>query len=258
MLVILGEMHFALIDQKHYIRIKNLYMRYIYAFILLLGYHCSVAQQQINGVGDLQLGKTESEILAVLKLSPEQIIDGSSKTVKYLEKNKENKVLKFKYDPLSPLVKDIISSKLDINKTLDNLFIKKCKDAVVYLIPTYEVYGTTFNSFALTFYKGTLIKILANDEAGKNALFMVVFKSKYGEGKVGRPFYIGLDACAKPMESVTTTWDAGQDIAVLASHKNYCVVKSNYDEKTIDENRFVIQNNLLFDELLKCNSAGSN
>ncbi|QHS55655.1 hypothetical protein GWR56_08925 [Mucilaginibacter sp. 14171R-50] len=228
-------------------------MKYLYVLILLVFYNSSFAQQ-INGVEGLQIGKTESEVLSALKIDPSVVIDGSLKTMKFIEKNKD-KVFKVIYDPLSPLVKSILDSKLDLDASLNKLYIKKCKDAVSYSIPKYEVYGTTLNNIILTFYKGSLIKILTVDSKGDNNQFLAVFESKYGEGEVNESKSV-LDACGNYSLSKSNTWKTGDpDILAINVKHDYCI-KEDDQPKQVIENRFVIQYSALYEAMLACAKTG--
>ena len=142
--------------------------------------------QDINGIGIFKLGKTEAQIISDLKIDSTDIIDGAMRTMKELVKKDSKSYVQIRFDPTSKLTKDILSTSADLDNRLEELGIEKCADAVLLVIPKYEIAGVTVEYLKLTFYKDTLIRISYKNTDDRNKNFLVAFKAKYGEGKSRR------------------------------------------------------------------------
>jgi hypothetical protein len=131
--------------------------------------------QEIDGIGVIELGKTETQILSDLKIEAKKIVDGNTKTMKAIGKSSSKSVIRIKYDPICKLIKDMLSESSNFDLSLKNWGIEKCADATLLLIPKYEVAGVTVQHLRLTFYRDTLIRILYQNENDDNKNFLFAF-----------------------------------------------------------------------------------
>jgi len=117
-------------------------MKLLLFVVILLVFHISNAQE-INGIGVIKLGKTETQILNDLKIESKHVIDGASKTMKELGKKSSKANIRIKFDPTSKLIKDMLAKSTNLDYRLQDWGIEKCTDAVLFLIPKYEVANVT-------------------------------------------------------------------------------------------------------------------
>lgn len=135
-------------------------MKIISLFLFIFFAGISYAQK-INGIGKIQLGKSEQDIIHDLQWSTSEISDGTKKTKEAFRKSIESAIVRVQYDTASMLIQDLRSHAEDpctagYEPEHD---IYACADMVEYFVPGYEYDSIPLEHFILTFYMDKLIGI---------------------------------------------------------------------------------------------------
>lgn len=155
--------------------------------------------QTIEGIGQIKIGKSYSQIIQDVGIEEKKIVDAGKEDLDFFDVYRPKKTLLFKYDSANSKKRDY-----------DYEFIK-CPEAVKLVIPTYTVADIKVEQIELQFYHDTLYSI---DIKSPSMEFLKAFKTKYGDGNLKKE--VKTVQCSSAyvknydVEEVTfrTTWES--------------------------------------------------